>query len=121
MLETCHANHPGTLPPPRQVLSGLASASANGTSAAALRSSVPKETIIGLFRDLRGIATATNSRRTYGALARHVGLPPACTCLAWWTCACPSSADLAELLLWCGCQVLPSPGDLTARLVCQFT
>lgn len=25
-------------------------------------------TIIGLFRDLRGIATATNSRRTYGAL-----------------------------------------------------
>lgn len=45
---------------------GLASASNNATNAAALRGSVPKETVIGLFRDLRGIATATNSRRTYG-------------------------------------------------------
>ena len=48
-----------------QVLAGLASASANASNAAALRSTVPRETVIGLFRDLRGIATATNSRRTY--------------------------------------------------------
>lgn len=30
---------------------------------------VPRETVIGLFRDLRGVALATNSRRTYGEQA----------------------------------------------------
>ena len=49
-----------------QVFVGLANASQNATSSTALRASVPKETVIGLFRDLRGIATATSSRRTYG-------------------------------------------------------
>ena len=34
-------------------------------SAAALRASVQRGTVIGLMRDLRGIASATNSKRTY--------------------------------------------------------
>ena len=50
-----------------QVLLALSAASNGATNAAALRSSVPKQTVIGLFRDLRGITLATNSRRTYGA------------------------------------------------------
>ncbi len=49
-----------------QVLVGLASASSGATSAGALRQSVPEKTVVGIFRDLRGIAMATNSRRTYG-------------------------------------------------------
>lgn len=50
-----------------QVLLALAVASNGATNAAALRRSVPKQTVVGLFRDLRGITLATNSRRTYGA------------------------------------------------------
>ncbi len=45
----------------------LAQASSGGANPAALRQSVPQDTVTGLFRDLRGIAMATNSRRTYGA------------------------------------------------------
>ena len=44
----------------------LATASSGATNAAALRSAVPRETVVGLLRDVRGIASATNSRRTYG-------------------------------------------------------
>lgn len=51
-----------------QVLVGLASASSGATNAAALRQAVPQQTVVGVFRDLRGIALATNSRRTYGEL-----------------------------------------------------
>jgi exportin-7 len=45
----------------------------------AFRSDAVKHTLIGLFRDLRGIASAANSRRTYSLLfdwmyPRHVGL-----------------------------------------------
>ena len=61
------ASHPCS---PTQVLVALAAASSGGTAATALRSSVPKQTVVGLFRDLRGITVATNSRRTYG------GYPP---------------------------------------------
>ena len=51
-----------------QVLLGLAASSSGaGSSPAALRSMVAQETVVGLFRDLRGITLATNSRRTYGA------------------------------------------------------
>lgn len=39
-----------------------------GTTAAELRQKVPRDTVIGLFRDLRGIVSATNSRRTYSAV-----------------------------------------------------
>lgn len=53
-----------------QVLVALATASSGATNAAALRSAVPRETVVGLLRDVRGIASATNSRRTYGMLLR---------------------------------------------------
>lgn len=49
------------------MLVSLAQASSGGANPAALRQSVPQDTVTGLFRDLRGIAMATNSRRTYGA------------------------------------------------------
>ena len=49
-----------------QVLQGLQSASAGGASPTQLRGSVGVQTVVGLLRDLRGIAQATNSRRTYG-------------------------------------------------------
>ena len=49
-----------------QVLVGLANARSGASSAATLRQSVPEKTVVGIFRDLRGIAMATNSRRTYG-------------------------------------------------------
>lgn len=49
-----------------QVLVSLGQASSGGTNPAALRQSVPQDTVTGLFRDMRGIAIATNSRRTYG-------------------------------------------------------
>ncbi|KAL4457497.1 hypothetical protein ABPG75_012362 [Micractinium tetrahymenae] len=86
-MEDTPAKFKSFVAPLQQVLVGLASASANGTSAAALRSSVPKETIIGLFRDLRGIATATNSRRTYGMLfdwLYSAHFPTILACLEAW-------------------------------------
>ena len=49
-----------------QVLVGLATASSSAGTAAAFRQAVPQSTVVGIFRDLRGIAMATNSRRTYG-------------------------------------------------------
>lgn len=51
-----------------QTLVGIANASSSAPSAAALRQAVPQSTVVGIFRDLRGIAMATNSRRTYGML-----------------------------------------------------
>jgi len=50
------------------VLLALAAASNGGTSPTSLRANVPKATVIGLFRDIRGITAATASRRTYGQL-----------------------------------------------------
>lgn len=49
-----------------QVLNGIASAA--GSNQASLKTSVPKETVTGLFRDLRGIAAATTNRRIYSQL-----------------------------------------------------
>ncbi len=60
-----------------QVLTGLATASASSSTPAALRASVSKDTVLGLFRDLRGIAAATNSRRTYGG-GRHACCTESC-------------------------------------------
>lgn len=54
--------------PLQQTLVGIANASSSAASAAALRQAVPQSTVVGIFRDLRGIAMATNSRRTYGLL-----------------------------------------------------
>ena len=75
-MEDTPAKFKSFVAPLQQVLAGLAAASSNATNAAALRASVPRETVIGLFRDLRGIATATNSRRTYGESAVWVLLLP---------------------------------------------
>ncbi|KAL4534670.1 hypothetical protein Ndes2526A_g05549 [Nannochloris sp. 'desiccata'] len=70
-----------------QVLSALAAASGGGTNPAALRAAVPKETAIGLFRDLRGIASATSARRTYGQLFDFLypaHFPTILACLDAW-------------------------------------
>lgn len=53
-----------------QVLVGLASACNSGADPGALRTSVQRQVVIGLFRDLRGITMATNSRRNYGGPQR---------------------------------------------------
>ena len=50
-----------------QVLVKLGQACSAGAAPAALRQAVAQDSVAGLFRDLRGIAMATNSRRTYGA------------------------------------------------------
>jgi hypothetical protein len=96
------------VPPAPQVLLGLASASGSGSSAATLRGSVPRETVIGLFRDLRGIATATNSRRTYGMLFDWLypaHFPTILACLEAWAGALLCSALLPAfacgLCPWC--------------------
>ncbi|KAL3148536.1 hypothetical protein ABBQ38_013973 [Trebouxia sp. C0009 RCD-2024] len=67
-MEDAPSNFKSFVAPLQQVLVGLASTSSGATNAAALRQSVPQQTVVGVFRDLRGIALATNSRRTYGLL-----------------------------------------------------
>ena len=52
-------------PSPAQVLQGIAQAIPQSTTPAALRTLVPQQTVVGMFRDLRGIASATQTRRTY--------------------------------------------------------
>ena len=81
--------HPPPTLCPCQVLSGLAQAS---PSVATLRASVPRHTLIGLFRDLRGIAAATNSRRTYCLMfewlypqVRYPHTAPTASCLSGCT------------------------------------
>ncbi len=59
--------------PCAQVLSGLGSACSSSAAPAALRTAVQRQVVIGLFRDLRGVTMATNSRRTYGP-------PRSCAC-----------------------------------------
>lgn len=67
-MEDTPAKFHSFVSPLQQVLQQLAQASAGGTNPAALRQSVPEDTVAGLFRDLRGIAIATNNRKTYGLL-----------------------------------------------------
>lgn len=70
-----------------QSMAALAAASANGSSPASLRASVPKETVIGLFRDLRGVAAATSNRKTYGQLFDWLypaHFPTIIACLEAW-------------------------------------
>lgn len=52
--------------PLQQVLVNLASLNQNAASASVLRQAGVQDAVVGLMRDLRGIAMATNSRRTYG-------------------------------------------------------
>lgn len=67
--------------PLRGILDGIAAASGNGANAAVLRQGVPVETVVGLFRDLYGIAQATVSRRAY-MCARVALNPPVAPALA---------------------------------------
>ncbi|GAB4820934.1 hypothetical protein N2152v2_007980 [Parachlorella kessleri] len=86
-MEDTPAKFKSFVAPLQQVLVGLANASSSAASAAALRSSVPQETVIGLFRDLRGVATATNSRRTFGMLFDWLypaHFPAVLACLEAW-------------------------------------
>jgi exportin-7 len=64
-VEDSSAKFVGFVKPLKDVLDGIAAASGGGTSAVALRQNVPENTVIGLFRDLHGIAQATLSRRAY--------------------------------------------------------
>ena len=54
----------------------LSSASNGATSAQALRATVPKERVVGLVRDLRGITTATNNKKTYGTQPEQAACTP---------------------------------------------
>ncbi len=89
-----------------QVLVGLASASSGATSAGALRQSVLEKTVVGIFRDLRGIAMATNSRRTYGqCLLFQTGLHTfECRCkqqslysIIFWLSRQPATTGLSQM------------------------
>nr|XP_018674150.1 PREDICTED: exportin-7-like isoform X3 [Musa acuminata subsp. malaccensis] len=62
-MEDSPVKFKASMEPLLQVMIGLES-----TSDAAFRSDAVKHAFIGLMRDLRGIAMATNSRRTYGLL-----------------------------------------------------
>ncbi len=89
---------------PAQVLVGLAAAAGPSMSAAALRAGVQPATVIGLMRDLRGIASATNSKRTYSARACMPPVQP-----AWPSRMYPCAVRLARLHArpvihsWSGC------------------
>lgn len=73
LMDDTPASFKAFMVPLGQVLARLAAtvqrAGGGAAGAAALRSSVARETVVGLFRDLRGVATATSNRRTYGELA----------------------------------------------------
>lgn len=73
--------------PLQAVLAGLSQASGAGANAAALRASVPADTVSGLFRDLLGISQATMCRKAYMVLfdwlyPRH--FPVVLACLEAW-------------------------------------
>lgn len=73
--------------PLHQVLLQLGQAVAAAPTAAALRQSVPMGRVAGLFRDLRGIASATATRRTYGFLFEWLypqHMPTMLKCLEAW-------------------------------------
>ncbi|CAK0751589.1 hypothetical protein CVIRNUC_002079 [Coccomyxa viridis] len=67
-VEDTPAKFKAFVAPLQQVLSGLGSACSSSAAPAALRTAVQRQVVIGLFRDLRGVTMATNSRRTYGLL-----------------------------------------------------
>ena len=87
-MEDAPGNFKAFMAPLGQVLSALGAASGGGTNPAALRAAVPKETAIGLFRDLRGVAAATSNRRTYSQLfdwLYPLYFPTILACLEGWT------------------------------------
>ena len=88
-----------------QVLVGLGAACSNGADPGALRTSVQRQVVIGLFRDLRGITMATNSRRNYGVLLCQC--IHTCDCAAEVVVPCPHCM-YAPHHPWCtdACQLL---------------
>ncbi|GIL63010.1 hypothetical protein Vafri_17171 [Volvox africanus] len=73
--------------PLHQVLLQLGQAVAAAPTAAALRQTVPVGKVAGLFRDLRGIAAATATRRTYGFMFEWLypqHMPTMLKCLEAW-------------------------------------
>lgn len=86
-MEEAPGSFKAFMAPLGQSLAALAAASANGANPAALRASVPQDTVVGLFRDLRGIAAATSNRRTYGQLFDWLypaHFPTILACLEAW-------------------------------------
>lgn len=61
--------HPAGHPVPHpQAFAEVDARSAGCSSPAQLRATTPQGAVVGLFRDLRGIASATSTRRTYSLL-----------------------------------------------------
>ncbi|KAF8061166.1 XPO7 [Scenedesmus sp. PABB004] len=58
----------GFMAPLASAFSEVAARSSGCSSPSALRASTPQAAVVGLFRDLRGVAAATSTRRTYGLL-----------------------------------------------------
>lgn len=98
-MEDSPAKFVAFVEPLKGILDGIAAASANGTNAAVLRQSVPVDTVIGLFRDLYGIAQATMSRRAYMCVPSHTPLCAATAVLPVLCCACISRWRACERLI----------------------
>lgn len=86
-MEDAPSSFKAFVEPLGHVLNTLTAASANCTNSAALRASVDKNVVKGLFRDLRGIAMATSNRRTYNMLFDWLypaHFPTILACLEAW-------------------------------------
>ncbi|KXZ55001.1 hypothetical protein GPECTOR_3g165 [Gonium pectorale] len=86
-MEDTPARFRAFVTPLHQVLLQLAGAVASAPSVAALRQAVPLGRVAGLFRDLRGIASATATRRTYGFMFEWLypqHMPTMLKCLEAW-------------------------------------
>lgn len=84
--------------PLTQVLNAIAAAAANPQT---LTQQVPQQLVVGLFRDLRGIAAATSTRRTYGLLfdwlyPQH--MPVVLKCLEAWSGSPEVTAPLLKFV-----------------------
>ena len=87
--------------PLKDVLDGIAAASGGGSSAVALRQNVPEDTVIGLFRDLHGIAQATLSRRAYMCGSSSLPTSPSVSRAALCLCAIPVPSGRDSSVLFC--------------------
>ncbi|CAL8462392.1 g1925 [Coccomyxa elongata] len=95
-MEDTPAKWKSFVAPLQQVLMGIASAASGG--AMAFRHTVQRQTVIGLLRDLRGIAQATSSKRTYSLLFEWLypaHLPTLLSCLEAWA----DSPDVTTAML----------------------
>ncbi|WIA44165.1 hypothetical protein OEZ86_010498 [Tetradesmus obliquus] len=67
-MEDAPSRFKGFMAPLQSAFGEIAARSSNCSSPAQLRQSAPQLAVVGLFRDLRGIAAATATRRTYSLL-----------------------------------------------------